>query len=131
MTDNIKIGVVRINAKNLKAFDLRLRKKGDAYTGFYLKDGQWIFDRSRSGEKIDGKESDADSLAGIRRMPSDGCAETELTVVLDEFSVEIFVNGKALSSTVYPDTDADGLELKVKADKCTVSRFEVVGACHD
>lgn len=131
LTDNIKIGVVRINAKNLKAFDLRLRKKGDAYTGFYLKDGQWIFDRSRSGEKIDGKESDADSLAGIRRMPSDGCAETELTVVLDEFSVEIFVNGKALSSTVYPDTDADGLELKVKADKCTVSRFEVVGACHD
>ena len=131
LTDNIKIGVVRINAKNLKAFDLRLRKKGDAYTGFYLKDGQWIFDRSRSGEKIDGKESDADSLAGIRRMPSDGCAETELTVVLDEFSVEIFVNGKALSSTVYPDTDADGLELKVKADKCTVSRFEVVGSCHD
>lgn len=131
LTDNIKIGVVRINAKNLKAFDLRLRKKGDAYTGFYLKDGQWIFDRSRSGEKIDGKESDADSLAGIRRMPSDGCAETEITVVLDEFSVEIFVNGKALSSTVYPDTDADGLELKVKSDKCTVSRFEVVGACHD
>lgn len=131
LTDNIKIGVVRINAKNLKAFDLRLRKKGDAYTGFYLKDGQWIFDRSRSGEKIEGKESDADSLAGIRCMPSDGCAETEITVVLDEFSVEIFVNGKALSSTVYPDTDADGLELKVKADKCTVSRFEVVGACHD
>lgn len=122
--DNVKIGVIKIKAKNLKDFNLLLRKKEEMYTSFCLKNGEWVFDRSRSGEKIEGKERDGDSLAGIRRMPFDGGAETEITVVLDEFSVEIFVNGKALSATVYPDVDADGLELDVKADKCRVQRFD-------
>ena len=124
-SDNVKIGVLKINVKNLKSFDLLLRKKNDAYTSFCLKGGEWVFDRSRSGEKIEGKECDADSLAGIRRMPFVNCAETEITVVLDEFSAEIFVNGKALSSTIYPDPDADGLELVVDADECSVQRSDV------
>lgn len=124
-TDKIKIGMININAKNLKTFNLYLRKKKDMFTSFCLKDGEWVFDRSRSGELIEGKERDADSLAGIRRMPFDNCADTEIIVVLDEFSAEIFVNGKSLSSTIYPDPDADGLELEVKADECLLRRFDV------
>jgi len=124
-TDNIKIGIIKITAKNLKAFDLNVRKKKDMYTSFCLKNGEWVFDRSHSGEKIKGKETDADSLAGIRRMPFVNSAETEIIVVLDEFSVEIFVNGKALSATVYPNLDAEGFELNVKADECCVQRFEI------
>lgn len=124
-TDNIKIGMIKISAKNLQAFKLLLRKKGEMYTSFCLKDGEWVFDRSHSGEEIKGKECDADSLAGIRRMPFDNNAVTEIAVVLDEFSVELFVNGKALSATIYPDSDADGLELDVKAVECFVQRFEI------
>ena len=78
-------------------------------------------------KKSKGKERDGDSLAGIRRMPfTDNSVDTEITVVLDEFSVEIFVNGKVLSATIYPDYDADGLELEVNADNCTVQRFDVL-----
>lgn len=124
-SDNIKIGVLNFKARNIKSFCMRLRKKGEMYTSFCLKDGEWVFDRSRSGEKIEGKELDADSLAGIRRMPFTDSVETEITVVLDEFSVEIFVNGKVLSSTIYPDYDADGLELEVTADNCTAQRFDI------
>lgn len=125
-TDKIKTGMIKIKAKNLKTFNLFMRRKNDMYTSFCLKDGEWVFDRSRSGEKIEGKECDKDSLAGIRRMPFKDSAETEICVVLDEFSAEIFVNGKALSSTIYPDPDADGLELDVGADSCNIVRYDIV-----
>ncbi|MDE7264852.1 MAG: GH32 C-terminal domain-containing protein [Clostridia bacterium] len=125
-TDNIKIGFIKINAKNLKDFNLYLRKKGSMFTRFYLKKREWVFDRSHSGEEIKGKETDADSLAGVRRMPFDNRVETEIIIVMDEFSVELFVNGKALSATIYPDIDADGLELELEADKCSVQRFDVL-----
>lgn len=123
--DSVKIGVVKIKTKNLKDLTLYLRKKGNTYTKFYLNGNEWVFDRSHSGEKIEGTERDTDSLAGIRRMPFENCVDTEITVVLDKFSVEIFVNGKALSSTIYPEIDADGLELSVKADECVYLRSEV------
>lgn len=124
-TDDIKAGAVKITAENLQKFDVFLRKKGGMYTSFCLKDGEWVFDRSLSGEAIKGKETDADSLAGIRRMPFAGGDRTEIIIVMDEFSVEIFADGKSLSSTIYPDLDAVGFELEVKADACRLQRFEI------
>lgn len=124
-SEKIKTGAVKISAEALREFNLLLRKKGDMYTGFCLKDGEWVFDRSRSGEAIKGKETDADSLAGIRRMPFANGNETQIIVVMDEFSVEIFADGKSLSSTVYPDCDADGFELEVKAENCNLQLFEI------
>lgn len=123
--DRIKTGVVKVVADNLQSFCLRLRKKGEMFTQFSLGDGEWVFDRSRSGEEIKGKETDSDSLAGIRRMPYVRSRRTEVIIVMDEFSVELFVNGKALSATIYPDLDADGFELDVGASACTVERFDV------
>lgn len=123
--DKIKIGEVKITAENLKAFNLYLRKKDGMYTSFCLKNGEWVFDRSRSGAAIKGKESDADSLAGIRRMPFANGGRTEIIIVMDEFSVEFFADGKALSATIYPDVDADGFELETEADACSLQRFEI------
>lgn len=123
--DSIKTGIVKITAENLKAFKLSLRKKNSTSADFCLKNGEWVFDRSHSGEEIKGKEVDADSLAGIRRMPFEKGEKTEIYIVMDEFSVELFVDGKALSSTIYPDADADGFELETEADKCILQRFEV------
>ncbi len=125
LKDNAATGVLRIKAKNLRSLSLRLRQKGENYASLELLNGEWVFDRSRAGEKVVGVEKDEDSLAGIRRMPFSGGAETELTVVLDEFSVEIFENGKALSSTVYPELDADGICLTVDADECVYVRESV------
>ncbi len=125
LKDSAVTGVLRIKAKNLRSLSLRLRQKGENYALLELLNGEWVFDRSRAGEKIVGVEKDQDSLAGIRRMPFSGGAETVLTVVLDEFSVEIFENGKALSATVYPELDADGICLTVDADECVYVRESV------
>ena len=119
LADNVKIGVITIDATGLEALELRTRVGGDNYTELTLGDGEWVFDRSRSGEAIIGAEKDSDSLSGIRRMPYSGKENVTLTVVLDEFSIEIFEDGRALSSTVYPPETADGLTLKVKAKSCT------------
>lgn len=125
LCDTFKVGVVTVTAENLSELNLKLRKKGDAFAELRL-DGEWIFDRSRSGEKISGEEKDEDSLNGIRRMPFNGGKICELVIVSDEFSLEIFADGKALSATVYPEADADGLELSVKADKCKYVRSKII-----
>lgn len=92
---------------------------------FALGEGEWVFDRSKAGEPIVGAEKDADSIAGIRRMPYIPAEETCIEIVGDRFSLEIFVNGMALSSVVCPPADADGLELDLDAERCTYRRFAV------
>lgn len=126
LKDNVKIGAVNIVAENLSELRLQMRKKGDIYTELSLTDGEWVFNRSSSGEPIVGDEKDADSLAGIRRMPKRQSINTDITIVFDEFSIEIFIDGKSLSSVVYPPTDADELALSVKADACEYTRSEIV-----
>ena len=48
-----------------------------------------------------------------------------LTIVMDEFSVEIFEDGNVLSSTIYPPEDATTLTLSVKADSCSYLKEDV------
>ena len=125
LSDKAITGVLRIRAKNLRSLCLYIRKKGEKYAYLALENGEWVFSRANVGERILGQEKDEDSLAGIRRMPFGGKEMTELTIVLDEFSVEIFENGKALSSTIYPDTDAEDISLTVDADECVYVRESI------
>ena len=125
LLDAVKIGVLRIHAKNLQSLKLHLRQKGEHYVSLMLEDGEWVFDRSRVGKPIVGAEKDEDSLNGIRRMPFGGKENTVLTIVMDEFSVEIFEDGKALSSTIYPEEDADELCLTVDAEECSYRRQRI------
>ena len=125
LEDKAKNGVITIKATNLEGFELKIRSNGENYTSLILKDGEWVFDRSKSGEAINGAEKDSDSINGIRRMPFSGKDEVTVTIVIDEFSVEIFEDGRALSSTIYPPECADGLELTVKADACEYIRADI------
>lgn len=59
-------------------------------------------------------------MAGVRRMPFCGKGRCSFTLVLDEFSAEIFVDGRAMSSTIYPPEGADGVELEFVAASGTV-----------
>ena len=126
LVDKVIKGVVTVKATAPESLELRMRSSGDNFTSLTLKDGEWVFDRSASGEAIVGVEKDPDSLAGIRRMPFSGKEEVTLTVVMDEFSVEIFEDGRALSATIYPPADADGLELTVKAGDCCYERVDIL-----
>ena len=125
ISDNVTTGVVTIKATDLESLEIKIRSNGENYTSLTLKDGEWVFDRSKSGEPIKGAEKDTDSVNGIRRMPYSGGKEITLTIVMDEFSVEIFEDGRVLSSTIYPPCDADKLELAVKADDCHYARTEI------
>ena len=102
-----------------------MRSNGTNFTSLTLRDGEWVFDRSKSGEEIVGVEKDADSLSGIRRMPFSGKGETTLTIVMDDYSVEIFEDGRSLTSTIYPPEDADALELTVNAEHWQYERADV------
>lgn len=62
-----------------------MRSNGDNYTKLSLNNGEWIFDRSKSGEAIIGIEKDLDTVNGIRRMPYSNLKETILTIVMDDF----------------------------------------------
>ena len=125
LCDRAVTGVVSVKATNLRDLSIKLRSNGENYTSMALVDGEWVFDRSKSGEAIVGAEKDADSLNGIRRMPYSGNDDVTLTIVMDEFSVEIFEDGRALSSTFYPPVGADGIELCVKADSCHYERSDI------
>lgn len=120
--DEVVEGVVTIKASCLSEFDLKLRDNGQNYTSLTLKDNKWVFDRSKSGDEIKGVEEDQDSLMGIRRMPCSNNDEITLTIVMDKYSVEIFEDGRALSSTIYPPEDAVNLTLKVKAKSCVYTK---------
>lgn len=124
--DNIKVGMIKICAENLTSLKLEMRKDASGAATLTFDGARWLFDRSKCGRPISGSETDEDSLAGIRSMPCDGNAHTELLVVFDEFSIEIFANGRALSSTVYPSPTADGLLLSLTADSATYSHFAVL-----
>ena len=126
LVDNVKRGVITIKVTSLESLDIKLRSNGENFTGLTLNNGEWVFDRSKSGEAIVGVEKDADSLNGIRRMPCSGKQEITLTIVMDDFSVEIFEDGRSLTSTIYPPDDADGLELTVKAESCQYERADVI-----
>lgn len=126
LEDKFKIGKIVISAAELRKFKILLRKNARNYTRLELTNGEWIFDRSHSGESISGNEKDADSIAGIRRMPFSVKNTTEIIIVGDEFSIEIFINGKALSSTIYPDPHADALELELDCASCVYSRYDIV-----
>ena len=125
LSDNVTCGVVTIKATDLESLDLKMRSAGDSFTSLSLVNGEWVFDRSKSGEEIRGAEKDTDSVNGIRRMPYSGKKEITLTIVMDEFSVEIFEDGRVLSSTIYPPLGADGLELTVKTKDCHYTKADI------
>ena len=126
LNDKVVKGVITIKASGVESLEIKMRSNGVNLTKLALNNGEWVFDRSKSGEVIIGAEKDADSLNGIRRMPCSNKQEITLTIVMDEFSVEIFEDGRALSSTIYPPVDADGLELAVKAQNCSYERADII-----
>ena len=125
LSDHLLVGAVKVQAKGLSEFSVCLRKSDEYVTLFERRGDVWIFDRSKSGMPISGAEKDADSLAGIRRMPYEDIEQTEIEIVSDLFSLEIFVNGISLSSVICPPTDADGLEMRISAGSCIYTRYQM------
>ena len=118
MHDNIKHGAIKFNIKNLENFVLILRQKDDQYFKVTLNSNELVFDRSKMKNPVVGEEKDNDSLNSIRRMPITDLDNVVIEVIMDEFSLEFFVNGLSASFQVFNDEDADNINLNVKASKC-------------
>ncbi len=123
--DRLKSGFLRIKLKNMATFSLKLRKKGNHFFHFYLDNDTWYFDCKHCGQLILGKENDELSKEGIRCMPYFKEENTEIIVVSDEFSLEIFINGNAASFQIYPKKHTDKLLMDYSAEECIYQNYKI------
>lgn len=121
--EHIRHGFFKLNVEDLKEFELTVREGKNQKTTFKLINNEWVFDRSLSGMKITGKEEDEDSLNGIRRMPLRDKKEHEIYIVLDEFSIELFVDGMSMTSTIYPGAINDLFTLILKCNNKKMFKY--------
>ena len=121
--EHTKYGFYKLEVSELESLSVLFRKGKEHVTSLSLLNNEWVFDRSKSGAVITGAETDEDSLKQIRRMPCVNKKEHEIYFVLDEFSVEIFIDGISLTSTIYPDLRDDLLEIKIQSKKANLIKF--------
>lgn len=121
---NLSVGTLHLQIKDLKSLSIDLRKGDGEVTKFYLKDKEFYFDRSKSGEQIQGVEKDPLSLAGKRKMPYLKKKNDEIFIVMDKYSIEIFVNGISMTNTVFPKESSDGLEISIESTAASVSVYK-------
>ena len=90
-------------------FGLKLRtgKSSETVLKFDYKDKKFVLDRTK-GEQPDKR---------LRKVYLGDISELELTIFVDNSSVEVFINGgqEVFSSRIFPEKDADG--ISVFADK--------------
>ncbi len=122
-SEHVKCGFYKIEISGLDKFNLKMRKGTKHETSFALIDNEWVFCRKDSGEELFGKETDEDSINGIRRMPYVDSKNHIIYLVMDEFSIELFIDGKSMTSLIYPDEEDDLLRLNVSCLKGTITKY--------
>lgn len=125
-SDHLSVGTLKLEIKDLKSLDIKLRQGEEEVTKFYLKNNEFFFDRSHSGEVITGEEEDALSKKGLRKMPyiQEEDKKDTIYIILDKYSIEIFVNGVSMSNLVYPREKSDGFEIKIKSKDTKLSVYK-------
>ena len=123
-SDELSVGTMMLEVEGLKKLDISLRKGDNEVTKFYFDKKDFVFDRSQSGEKINGLEKDELSLKGIRKMPYLKKEKTVIYIVLDKYSVEIFVNGLSMSNVIYPKDTSNKFEIKLKAKNAELAVYK-------
>lgn len=113
--DHMTVGTLVLEVEGLKNLSIDLRKGEDEVTKFYLKDHEFFFDRSKSGEIISGAEKDELSKNGLRKMPYLKKGKDIIYIVMDKYSVEIFVNGISMSNVIYPKDSSDLFIINVES----------------
>ena len=121
--EHVKYGFYKLEITDLESLHISFRKGDEHQTIFYLNENEWVFDRSHSGKEIKGNETDSDSLNGIRKIPYIKNKKHEIYLVMDEFSVELFIDGKSLSSLIYPDLSDDLLQIVIKSKNTKLIKY--------
>ena len=114
-SSELSVGVIELNIKDLESFSFEFRKGTKESTKVYLIEDIIYFDRSESGETITGVEEDEFSKKGIRIMPYRRLENTKIYIVLDKYSVEIFVNGLSMSNVIFPTEMSEKFTLNIES----------------
>ena len=120
----LSVGTIVLDIEDLNALSLELRKGEGEVTKFYLENDMFYFDRSQSGIPVIGDEKDPYSLKGLRKMPYRKKEKDQIILVLDRYSIEIFVNGISMSNTVYPKDSSDRFEINVDAKNASIKIYK-------
>ena len=120
--EHVTAGFYKLDIKELSKLEISFREGKKHKTTFKLFKDEWVFDRSKSGELIQGAEKDEDSLKSIRRMPLIKKENHEIYFVLDKYSVEIFVDGISLTSSIFPNEEDDLLKISFKGKECVLTK---------
>ena len=121
--EHVRHGFYKLEVSDLEYLQILFRKGREHVTSLSLINNEWIFDRSKSGAAITGAETDEDSLKQIRRMPLIDKKDHKIYFILDEFSVEIFIDGLSMTSTIYPDLEDDLLSINTKCKCAKLTKF--------
>ena len=121
---NIVVGTIKLEVEDLSSLHFELRKGENEKTLFFLKDDEFYFDRSNSGIQIVGTEKDELSLKGIRKMPYKKSKTTDICLVFDKNSIEIFVNGISSSNIIYPSNTSDKYVLDIGCSSGTFIEYK-------
>ncbi len=122
LSDTFKYGALKFNITDLKELELKLRENDEECFKVTLNNNEIIFDRSKMKKQIKGVEKDLDSLNSIRRMPIDDLKNVVIEIIMDEFSIEFFINGLSASFQVYNDFDADKISMNISAKECAYTK---------
>ena len=122
--DHLTVGTLILEIEDLKSLHINLRQGDDEVTEFHLKNSEFYFNRSKSGELITGVESDEWSLQGMRKMPYLKKKKDEIFIVMDKYSVEIFVNGISMSNLIYPKESSDIFSIFVESSKTSLKIYK-------
>ena len=57
-------------------------------------------------------------------MPYRKKDKTTIYIVMDKYSLEIFVNGLSMSNTIYPQKSSDLFELNVESSHCKLTIYK-------
>ncbi len=118
-------GIIHFSFNDLESLEMRFYEDEEKYAKLTLIGDELVFDRSRC-EQVSFKETDANSLMGIRKMPVNLSKKShESYLVIDHGSVEIFFDGKTLSSLLASNSKGGLIEIDCVASEGKIELLNI------
>ncbi len=120
-----KSGIMHLVVEDLTKLKIYFNKSKSMHASLVLDENLLIFDRSKT-MPVTFKETDENSLKMIRKMPFDGKEKThEFYFVIDNHSVEMFADGKVLSSLIDTDDEEGNISIDIEAGKKEIEILKI------
>ncbi len=111
-----KTGIIHLTLSSLKNLNIKFNVNGNKYACLFLDKDNLIFD-IKNCEQVSFKETDINSLNRIRKMNIDlSLLVHQFYFVIDNGSIEIFVDGKVMSSLISTKDEEGIVKFNISAN---------------